>query len=154
MPTMTAQGAVRVITAVEAAEAAQITYRQLDHWARRGWVQPSVQSGSGRGGRRLYSVDDVLRLAALCRFARSGWQVSALGEQVSAVALQDAAWLFVSDGPVVEACADDETLLEMIDNECTFSAYSLKRLRTKLLGIEASGEPAPPVSIQTHRRTA
>lgn len=139
---------------MEAAEAAQITYRQLDHWVRRGWVQPSVQPGSGRGGRRLYSVDDVLRLAALCHFARSGWQVSALGEQVSAADLKGAAWLVVSAGPDVMTCADDETLHELITNECTFSVYPLEPLRERLLGTEASGERKPPVSIQTQRKTA
>ena len=47
------------IVAGAAHELASISYRQLDHWARQGWVTPSVDAGEGRSGRRRYSADDV-----------------------------------------------------------------------------------------------
>jgi DNA-binding transcriptional MerR regulator len=68
---MTTRTATHVITAPEAAELAGITYRQLDYWARRGWVAPSIDRGTGRAARRLYSADDVVRLAALGHFGRA-----------------------------------------------------------------------------------
>ncbi len=59
------------IAAGDAHALAGISYRQLDHWARQGWVTPSVDSGEGRSGRRRYSADDVVRLDLLRHLAVS-----------------------------------------------------------------------------------
>jgi len=67
------------ITATAACELARVTYRQLDYWARRGWVSPSVDTGLGRAGRRLYDPSDVVRLAALGHFGQAGLDVGRLG---------------------------------------------------------------------------
>jgi DNA-binding transcriptional MerR regulator len=37
-----------------------ISYRQLDHWARKGLVQPSVAPAEGSGSRRRYSYNDLV----------------------------------------------------------------------------------------------
>lgn len=37
-----------------------ISYRQLDHWARKGLVQPSLAQAEGSGSRRRYSYNDLL----------------------------------------------------------------------------------------------
>lgn len=47
-----------------ASRAAGITYRQLDYWAHKHIVEPSVTASHGSGSRRLYSFNDVLMLAA------------------------------------------------------------------------------------------
>lgn len=143
-----------VITATEAANAASITYRQLDHWARQGWVTPSIQPGSGRGGRRLYSAADVLRLAALRHFAKSGWQVNDLGERVSALDLGGAAWLVAGTASAVEVCMDDDRLHEVITHEGRFSVYPLEPLRTHLLKSQSPIASAEMVPSRTQRRTA
>ena len=70
-----------------AAELAGITYRQLDYWARRGWVRPSVEAGLGRAGRRLYGKADVIRLAALGSFGRAGLDVGRLGPPLAQLEL-------------------------------------------------------------------
>lgn len=62
----------------EAAEAAHITYRQLDYWARRHWVEPSGTAGDGLQ-RRVYTVADVVRLAALGHLGRSRVDVATYG---------------------------------------------------------------------------
>ena len=80
----------REINAPDASRLAGITYRQLDYWATRGWVLPSVEAGRGRPGRRLYSADDVVRLAALGHFGRSGADVGQLGPQLAALKLPGA----------------------------------------------------------------
>ena len=81
------QPARHAITAPDAFRLAGITYRQLDYWARRGWVAPSIEAGTGRPGRRLYSPDDVLRLAALGHLGRSGADVGQLGPQLAGLEL-------------------------------------------------------------------
>jgi hypothetical protein len=82
-----AQEPDRVISAPDAAAYAEISYRQLDHWARRGWVVPAGSVGVGRAGRRLYGVNGVLGLAALGHFARSGLDVAKLGPALNALDL-------------------------------------------------------------------
>lgn len=37
-----------------------ISYRQLDHWARKGLVQPSLAQAEGSGSRRRYSYNDLV----------------------------------------------------------------------------------------------
>jgi hypothetical protein len=97
--------AAHAISGPRAAELANITYRQLDYWARQGWVTPSVEAGTGRPGRRIYAPEDVVKLAALGHFGRSGADVGQLGPGISGLDLPDAVedYLLVSSGgPGVE----------------------------------------------------
>ena len=54
------------------AEIAGITYRQLDYWARRDIVRPSLTKASGSGSRRLYSYRDLLELRVIKTLIDSG----------------------------------------------------------------------------------
>ncbi len=154
MPPVNTSSEDYVITAAEAASAAQITYRQLDHWARQGWVTPSVQTGKGRGSRRLYSPADVVRLAALRHFAKSGWQVSDLGGRVNAVDIADAAWLVAGTRSGVSACPDDDALYEQITREEQFSVLALRPLRESLAEMRTPAGVDPPGITLIQRRTA
>lgn len=154
MPSVSTSSEDYVITAAEAARAAQITYRQLDHWARQGWVTPSVRTGQGRGSRRLYSSADVLRLAALRHFSKSGWQVSELGGLVNAVDVEDAAWLVAGTQSGVFACLDDNALHEQITSEGQFSVLALGSLRASLAESRTPSGVEPPGIPFMQRRTA
>ena len=66
-------------------ELAGVTYRQVDHWARQGYVVPSVQGGVGKGARRLFGVADVVRVAALGRFGRARLDIGLVGPLVAAL---------------------------------------------------------------------
>ena len=52
--------------------AADITYRQLDYWARTGLVVPSVRPAKGSGSQRLYSFRDILVLKMVKRLLDLG----------------------------------------------------------------------------------
>ena len=54
----------------EAADLAGISYRQLDYWARQGWVVPARVCSDGVQ-RRMYAESDVVRLAALGHLGKS-----------------------------------------------------------------------------------
>jgi DNA-binding transcriptional MerR regulator len=49
----------------KAAKLADITYRQLDYWARTDLVRPSLADASGSGSRRSYSYRDLLELRVI-----------------------------------------------------------------------------------------
>ena len=95
-----------VITGPRAAELAGITYRQLDYWARQGWLQPTVVRGRGRAGRREYTADDVVKLAALAHLGRNKADVGTLGPALGDLELPDEGdFLIVADGSSVAAIA-------------------------------------------------
>ncbi len=137
------------ISAPEAAGLAGITYRQLDYWARRGWLVPSIEAGTGRPGRRLYSPVDVLRLAALGHLGRSGADVGQLGPQVADLELPagDVDYLvLLGPEPSLEVVAAEE-LRSRLGSPGTFVVFDPAPLRRQL-GL------APAVPTPTHLREA
>ena len=61
-----------------AAALAQISYRQLDYWARKGLVVPSLAVAAGQGSRRRYSFADVVALRTVAELQRAGVSLQAL----------------------------------------------------------------------------
>jgi DNA-binding transcriptional MerR regulator len=54
------------------AEIVDITYRQLDYWARTDLVRPSLADAAGSGSRRQYSYRDLLELKVIKSLLDSG----------------------------------------------------------------------------------
>ena len=65
---MTEQG----FAAPEVCKIVQITYRQLDYWARTELVTPSIRDASGSGTQRLYSFQDLVLLKVIKRLLDAG----------------------------------------------------------------------------------
>jgi DNA-binding transcriptional MerR regulator len=59
-------------SAVEVAQLAGVTYRQLDYWARNGQLVPSVAQAEGQGSHRRYSSFDVAEARVLGRLSALG----------------------------------------------------------------------------------
>ena len=88
-----------------------MTYRQVDHWVRQGYVVPSVNAAVGRGGRRRFASADVVRVAALGRFGRARLDIALVGPLVAGLDLTDSSdQLLVAhlDPLMVETVAADE----------------------------------------------
>ena len=126
-------GNIRPITAAQAADLASITYRQLDHWARQAWVVPSVDPGRGRGGRRLYAPDDVLRLSALRHFSLAGWQVDALGDQIGLLDVGQNRFTVAGTQSGLVVCDTLEELLCLLGRAERFAVYDTELLRNHAL---------------------
>jgi hypothetical protein len=77
------------IVAGDAHRIARISYRQLDHWARQGWVRPSIDPGKGRSGKRLYAIGDVVRLDLLRHLAISKVNTAVAGPLVAELEVPD-----------------------------------------------------------------
>lgn len=71
-PTSDAQPVTRGYKGSVASRVAGITYRQLDYWARRQIVEPSITPSHGSGSRRLYSFKDVVILAVSKKLLDAG----------------------------------------------------------------------------------
>ena len=71
-PSADAQPVTRGYRGTVASKVAGITYRQLDYWARKQIVEPSITPSHGSGSRRLYSFKDVVILAVSKRLLDAG----------------------------------------------------------------------------------
>jgi DNA-binding transcriptional MerR regulator len=69
----------------EAARLSNLTPRQLDHWARLGFLRPSVEEASGYGSRRRYSFNDLVKLRVAARLRASGLGLTRIRRCVEAL---------------------------------------------------------------------
>ena len=133
-----------VITGPDAAALAGITYRQLDYWARQGWLQPSLDRGTGRAARRKYSRGDVIRLAALAHLGRTKADLGVLGPRLGRLDIPEGDVLIVvgpdSDVEAVPA----HRLREHLGSGGPFRIFDPSELRRALDPAAAQDLPATP----------
>ena len=102
------------------AEIVDITYRQLDYWARTDLVRPSLADASGSGSRREYSYRDLLELKVIKSLLDSGIRLEQvrkvfaylrnnLGEDVASANL-------VIDGSSSVLVQSGEELIDLLQN--------------------------------------
>lgn len=93
-----------------ASKVAGITYRQLDYWARRQIVEPSITPSHGSGSRRLYSFKDVVILAVSKRLLDAGINLQNVTTAISFLTQRTAEQLenitIMCDGQQVHECTD------------------------------------------------
>ncbi len=69
----------------EAGRIAGIPFRTLDHWARTGFVKPTIQLARGTGSDRLYSRQDILILMIARELRNLGVATAYLARAVKAL---------------------------------------------------------------------
>ena len=101
-----------------ACEAAGITYRQLDYWARTALVAPSIRTASGSGSQRLYSFKDVVVLKVVKRLLDAGVSLQNIRVAVDALrarGVHDLANItLLSDGTTVYECTSSEEVVDLL----------------------------------------
>ncbi|WP_408899418.1 MerR family transcriptional regulator [Nocardioides sp. R1-1] len=96
-----------------ACNAAGITYRQLDYWARTGLIEPSVRGAKGSGSQRLYSFRDILILKIIKRLLDAGisLHVGHLRERGTDDLTQVT---LMSDGASVYECTSNDEVIDLL----------------------------------------
>jgi DNA-binding transcriptional MerR regulator len=101
-----------------ACNAAGITYRQLDYWARTGLVEPSIRSAAGSGSQRLYSFRDILVLKVVKRLLDTGVSLQNIRTAVSHLrerGVDDLAQItLMSDGASVYECTSADEVVDLV----------------------------------------
>ncbi len=101
-----------------ACNAAGITYRQLDYWARTGLVVPEVRGASGSGSQRLYSFRDILILKVIKRLINAGislQQIRTAIEHLRIRGVEDLTQVtLMSDGVSVFECTSDDEVIDLL----------------------------------------
>jgi hypothetical protein len=140
------------IPAVDAHQIARISYRQLDHWARQGWVEPSLDPGRGRSGRRLYSPADVVRLDLLRHLARSKVNAAVAGPAVATLAVPDGdvrvLWGPIGSGADAAVRAVPVSgVLELLDGGGAYVVYNPAGVRHRLAMVAGHGRGDRPAEV-------
>lgn len=106
----------RSFSTADAARLTGLSARQLDHWDRRGFLQPSLEKASGYGSARRYSFADVVRLRVAARLRASGIGLANVRRCADALARLDTsadlarARLIVAGSTVLWARSDREVV--------------------------------------------
>ncbi|WP_163196541.1 MerR family transcriptional regulator [Bifidobacterium platyrrhinorum] len=115
-----------------ASKVAGITYRQLDYWARKQIVEPSITPSHGSGSRRLYSFKDVVILAVSKRLLDAGVNLqnvtAAIGFLTQRGTGQLANVTIMCDGQHVHECTTSEQMLDLLQNGKAVFAVSVGAL--------------------------
>jgi DNA-binding transcriptional MerR regulator len=101
-----------------ACNAAGITYRQLDYWARTGLVEPTVRSATGSGTQRLYGFRDILLLKVIKRLLDAGVSLQQIRTAVAHLRARGTDDLtrvtLMSDGASVYECTSNEEVIDLL----------------------------------------
>ncbi|HSI26134.1 MAG TPA: MerR family transcriptional regulator [Aeromicrobium sp.] len=101
-----------------ACNAAGITYRQLDYWARTKLVEPTVRSAGGSGTQRLYSFKDILLLKIIKRLLDAGVSLQQIRIAVDHLRTRGTDDLtqvtLMSDGASVYECRSAEEVVDLL----------------------------------------
>lgn len=65
-----------------------ITYRQLDYWARTGLITPTIQAAQGSGSQRRYSFADIIQLKVVKRLLDAGMSLKKIRQAIEILAAQ------------------------------------------------------------------
>jgi DNA-binding transcriptional MerR regulator len=103
---------------VTACQAAGISYRQLDYWARTTLVSPSVRNAEGSGTQRLYSFRDLVVLKVVKRLLDAGVSLQNIRRAIEALRSRGvddmAAITLISDGTTVYECRSPEEVVDLL----------------------------------------
>lgn len=144
---------------VTAMNAAGISYRQLDYWARTGLVEPSIRSANGSGSQRLYSFRDLVVLRVVKSLLEAGVSLQNIRkaiETLRAHGVEDLASItLISDGTTVYECRSAEEVVDLLQGgQGVFGiaiAGAFKEIKGTLaqLPVDRSAGPTPVAAPTT-----
>lgn len=113
-----------------------ITYRQLDYWARTDLITPSLQAAKGSGSQRLYSFTDVIQLKMIKRLKDAGMSLPKirsametlrehLGDNLADVTI-------VADGASIYAATSPDEVIDLLRRGQGVFAMAVGPLREEL----------------------
>ncbi|EEH63357.1 hypothetical protein HMPREF0044_1281 [Gleimia coleocanis DSM 15436] len=124
-----------------AAQAASISYRQLDYWARTGLVEPSIRTAQGSGSQRLYSFKDILVLKVVKRLLDTGVSLQQIREAVAHLknrGVDDLSSItLMSDGASIYECRSRDEMIDLIEGGQGVFGIAVGRVWRELEGTLA-----------------
>ncbi len=143
-----------------ACAAAGITYRQLDYWARTGFVEPSVQPARGSGSHRLYGFRDILVLRVVKSLLDTGISLQQIRSAVAVLrdhGVMDLAKItLMSDGSTVYACTSRDEVVDLLQGGQGVFGIALGKIWQEVEGslAELPADTEPDVADELAPRRA
>lgn len=151
----TTEDDIRGYRGAVAALVAGITYRQLDYWANKQIVTPSVANSHGSGSRRLYNAQDVVMLAVAKQLLDLGMHLHDITQAIDYMAhcsVDHIAHMTLwCDGKHIRECQRDDTVASMMHGG--EEAIYILALNTIYERIMAALATQPCVVISPPQRT-
>ncbi len=107
------------------------TQGQLAYWDKTGLVSPSLRPASGRGSRRLYSIEDIIELKILVRLLGSSLPLQRIRSSFRFIRGQSktlASFIVLTDGKTVYFYEDDNVLVDTLKQGQTVSRIAVQDL--------------------------
>ncbi len=118
----------------------EISYRQLDYWARTDLIKPSVQDAKGSGSQRLYSFSDVVQLKVIKRLLDAGMSLKKIRQAVGILRQQLqsdrplADVTLLSDGQTIYAATSPDEIFDVLQRGQGVFALAVRPAQEELLG--------------------
>jgi len=93
------------------------TYSQLVYWDKTGLLSPSLKAASGRGSRRLYSIDDIFELKILMKLLDSSLSLQRIRSSFHFIRGQSktlASFVVLTDGKTIYFYHDYDVLVDTL----------------------------------------
>jgi len=107
------------------------TYHQLVYWDRTGLVSPSVRAASGRGSRRLYSIDDIFELKILMKLLDSSLSLQRIRSSFHFIRGQSknlSSLVVLTDGKTIYFYQDYDVLVDTLKQGQTVLRIAVQNL--------------------------
>jgi len=121
--------------ASEVAHVVGATYNQLVYWDKTGLVSPSLRAASGRGSRRLYSVEDIFELKILMKLLDSSLPLQRIRSSFRFIRGQSknlASFVVFTDGKTVYFYEDYDVLVDTLRKGQTVLRITVQDLITEV----------------------
>jgi DNA-binding transcriptional MerR regulator len=118
------------------------TYNQLVYWDKTGLVSPSLRAASGRGSRRLYSVEDIFELKILMKLLDSSLPLQRIRSSFRFIRGQSktlASFVVLTDGKTVYFYEDYDVLVDTLKEGQTVLRIAVQDLIAEVQARLTSG---------------
>ncbi len=121
-----------------ACQAAGISYRQLDYWARTGLVEPEIQPATGSGSQRLYGFRDILVLKIVKRLLDTGVSLQNIRTAVEHLRERGVGDLesmtLMSDGTTIYECSSADEIVDLLQGGQGVFGIAISKVWTEVEG--------------------
>jgi DNA-binding transcriptional MerR regulator len=119
------------------------TYNQLVYWDKTGLVSPSLKAASGKGSRRLYSVEDIFELKILMKLLDSSLPLQRIRSSFRFIRGQSkalASFVVFTDGKTVYFYEDYDVLVDTLKQGQAVLRIAVQDLITEVQARLTNGQ--------------
>ena len=119
------------------------THSQLVYWDKTGLVSPSLRAASGKGSRRLYSVEDIFELKILMKLLDSSLPLQRIRSSFRFIRGQSkalASFVVLTDGKTVYFYEDYDVLVDTLKEGQTVLRIAVQDLIAEVQARLTNGQ--------------